>query len=373
MPRRRPSRRPRGGRPGRAGPPPRARGPRRPRRRRRWRPGRPVRPGRSPSSRPPCSRRPHRRRAPGPARSSPDRRRARARWPRRFLRPGRAGCRCRRPPRSRRPRRPGRPEPGAGCPSPYGRCRPWRRPRRSPAASGNDVEPVGGGDGEFGVAAGDHAQVGDDAPAEPLAAGALAEGVDRAGDLAPGDRRQTGSGWGPRSRRERSAVSIRGPRPRRRRSGPGRDRACGVLGLLVGSGWRPGRTRGDGWRARSAPWGETGHGAGGRTGVRTAHCRPQPGLRSTASRQDSRLGHLVLLLGEMAVGSEVGELWRSSVDRAPGRGVRTGRMPPTARRGVADVLLEGRVRLLDSATGPAGPCSCRGRSHRPARRGRAGR
>ncbi|CAM5533062.1 hypothetical protein SFUMM280S_07028 [Streptomyces fumanus] len=45
----------------------------------------------------------------------------------------------------------------------------------------------GVGDGEFGVAAGGEAEVGDDALAEPVARGARAEGVDHARDLAAGD------------------------------------------------------------------------------------------------------------------------------------------------------------------------------------------
>lgn len=52
---------------------------------------------------------------------------------------------------------------------------------------GEVVQPVGGGDGAFGVAAGDHAEVGDDAAAEPGGVGVRAERVHGAGDLAAGD------------------------------------------------------------------------------------------------------------------------------------------------------------------------------------------
>lgn len=52
------------------------------------------------------------------------------------------------------------------------------------------MEPVRVGDGEFGVAAGRHAEVGDDALAEQVGVGALADGLDDAGDFAAGDRRQ---------------------------------------------------------------------------------------------------------------------------------------------------------------------------------------
>lgn len=59
-------------------------------------------------------------------------------------------------------------------------------------AVGYGVELVGLGDGEFGVAAGGVADVGDDVPAEPVGVGALAERFDGAGDFAAGDGGQRG-------------------------------------------------------------------------------------------------------------------------------------------------------------------------------------
>ncbi|GDY75895.1 hypothetical protein SAV31267_053800 [Streptomyces avermitilis] len=68
------------------------------------------------------------------------------------------------------------------------------------------MEAVGIGDGEFGVAAGGEAEVGDDALAEPVARDARAEGLDGAGDLAAGNRGQRGGlGAGPRTPSRRAA------------------------------------------------------------------------------------------------------------------------------------------------------------------------
>ncbi|ESU49179.1 hypothetical protein P376_2834 [Streptomyces sp. HCCB10043] len=56
------------------------------------------------------------------------------------------------------------------------------------------MEPVGLGDGEFGVPAGRRADMGDDALAEQARVGALAQRLDGPGDLAAGDGGQVDGG-----------------------------------------------------------------------------------------------------------------------------------------------------------------------------------
>jgi len=56
------------------------------------------------------------------------------------------------------------------------------------------VQACGVGDGEFRVAAGSEAEVGDDPLAEPAVGSVRSERVDHPGDLPAGDRRQLGGG-----------------------------------------------------------------------------------------------------------------------------------------------------------------------------------
>lgn len=61
-------------------------------------------------------------------------------------------------------------------------------------AGRDPVEPVGVGDGEFGITAGGRAEMGDDAVAEQSGVGGPAEHVDRSGDFPAGDGGQLGGG-----------------------------------------------------------------------------------------------------------------------------------------------------------------------------------
>src|SRR4051812_28875288 len=123
----------------------------------------------------------------------------------------------------------------------------------------------------------------------------------------PGTVGRTGSGYGPSKSPERSAVSITWTPAAATaiRTWPGPASGSSVLSYFrLPAG--PNAWRRMACTRRFPLRRDANKEAGGRTGSAPPTVRPQPGLRSTASREDPRLGLLVLLLGEVAVALEVG-------------------------------------------------------------------